>query len=288
MAFIPNGKYPVYPGYFYHFFGGRDWSKGTNRAVMGATLNKATLGEIEVEIPSIKEQKAVAQHLDKADKLILYRKEELAKLDKLVKSRFIEMFGDPVTNPKGWTKRKLSDECDIVTGNTPSRKTPEYYGDYIEWIKSDNINTPNAILTRAEEYLSQSGLEVGRYVDVGAILMTCIAGSIGCIGNVAIADRKVSFNQQINGIIPKANNTWFMYVLFELTKKEIQSSINMALKGILSKGQLSEMEFIFPPIDLQNEFATFVEQTDKVKLEVKESLEKLETLKKSLMQKYFG
>ena len=198
------------------------------------------------------------------------------------------MFGDPVTNPKGWAKRKLSDECDIVTGNTPSRKIPEYYGDYIEWIKSDNINTPSAILTRAEEYLSQSGLEVGRYVDAGAILMTCIAGSIGCIGNVAIADRRVSFNQQINGIVPKANNTWFMYVLFELTKKEIQSSINMALKGILSKGQLSEMEFIFPSIELQNQFATFVEQIDKLKFEVKESLEKLETFKKSLMQQYFG
>ena len=190
------------------------------------------------------------------------------------------MFGDPVTNPKGWKKRKLSDECDIVTGNTPSRNVPEYYGDYIEWIKSDNINTPSAILTRAEECLSQRGLEVGRYVDAGAILMTCIAGSIGCIGNVAIADRKVSFNQQINGIIPKANNTWFMYVLFELTKKQIQGSINMALKGILSKGQLSEMEFIFPPIELQNQFAEFVEQTDKLKFEVKEALEKLEILKK--------
>lgn len=260
----------------------KNCSGATQKAITNAGLEK-----IVISVPDLEQQTAFVEQMDAVRNMIVYRKEQLKKLDELVKSRFIEMFGDPVTNPKGWDKRKLSNECDIVTGNTPSRKNPEYYGDYIEWIKSDNINTPNATLTRADEYLSQSGLEVGRYVDAGAILMTCIAGSIGCIGNVAIADRKVSFNQQINGIIPKANNTWFMYVLFELTKKEIQSSINMALKGILSKGQLSEMEFIFPPIDLQNEFATFVEQTDKLKFEVKEALEKLETLKKSLMQQYF-
>ena len=260
----------------------KNCSGATQKAITNAGLEK-----IVISVPDLEQQTAFVEQMDAVRNMIVYRKEQLKKLDELVKSRFIEMFGDPVTNPKGWDKRKLSNECDIVTGNTPSRKNPEYYGDYIEWIMSDNINTPNATLTRADEYLSQSGLEVGRYVDAGAILMTCIAGSIGCIGNVAIADRKVSFNQQINGIIPKANNTWFMYVLFELTKKEIQSSINMALKGILSKGQLSEMEFIFPPIDLQNEFATFVEQTDKLKFEVKEALEKLETLKKSLMQQYF-
>ena len=230
-------------------------------------ISKDYILDIDIDLPDEEMQTHITNQIREIDNMIVYRNQQLSIYDNLVKSRFIEMFGDPVTNPKGWAKRKHSDECDIVTGNTPSRKIPEYYGDYIEWIKSDNINTPSEILTSAEEYLSQSGLEVGRYVDAGAILMTCIAGSIGCIGNVAIADRKVSFNQQINGIIPKANNTWFMYVLFELTKKEIQSSINMALKGILSKGQLSEMEFIFPPIDLQNEFATFVEQTDKLKFD---------------------
>ncbi len=150
------------------------------------------------------------------------------------------------------------------------------------------INTPNAILTTAEEYLSEEGFKIGRSVDAGSILMTCIAGSIGCIGNVAIANRKVSFNQQINGIIPKMNNTWFMYVLFELSKRAIQSTINMALKGILSKGQLAEMEFIFPPVDLQNEFGNFAEQVGKLKVEEQRKLEKTQILFDSLMQQYFG
>ncbi len=159
----------------------------------------------------------------------------------------------------------LGDECEIVTGNTPSRKVPEYYGDYIEWIKSDNINTPSAILTQATEYLSEQGIEVGRSVGAGSVLMTCIAGSIKCIGNVAIADRQVAFNQQINAIVPKKHNVWFMYEMFKLSQPYIQSTINMSLKGILSKGQLSELEFIFPPVELQNEFAQFIQQVDKLK-----------------------
>lgn len=202
--------------------------------------------------------------------------------------RFMEMFGDPVSNPMNWIMRPLGDECSIITGNTPSRKVSEYYGDYIEWIKSDNINTPQATLTIAEECLSEQGLAVGKAVNSGSILMTCIAGSIGCIGNVAIADRKVAFNQQINGIIPNNNNVWFMYVQFELSKKAIQSSINMALKGILSKGQLSKMKFIFPPVELQNKYGCFVVQVDKLKSATQKSLDETRQLFDSLMQKYFG
>ena len=91
MAFIPNGKYPVHPSYFYHFFKGRDWSKGTNRAVMGTTLNKATLSEVEISVPSLAEQIAIAERLDKVDTLITQRQNQLSKLEQLVKSRFIEM-----------------------------------------------------------------------------------------------------------------------------------------------------------------------------------------------------
>ena len=236
-------------------------------------LFRSILKSFEIPLPNFVVQKKVVNVLDIVSSIIENYQQEIQTLDELIKSRFVEMFGDPISNPMGWNKKPLANECDIVTGNTPSRKVPEYYGDYIEWIKSDNINTPNAILTIAEEYLSEEGLKVGRSVDAGAILMTCIAGSIGCIGNVAIANRTVSFNQQINGIVPKRNNTWFMYVLFELSKGGIQSAINMALKGILSKGQLAEMEFIFPPVKLQNEFGDFVEQIDKLKVVAQEALD---------------
>ncbi len=273
---------------YYYLKSKKKFVNNVGRGVAQSNINMSILKSFEIPLPNFVVQKKVVNVLDIVSSITENYQQEIQTLDELIKSRFVEMFGDPISNPMGWDKKPLANECDIITGNTPSRKVPEYYGDYIEWIKSDNINTPNAILTIAEEYLSEEGLKVGRSVDAGAILMTCIAGSIGCIGNVAIANRTVSFNQQINGIVPKRNNTWFMYVLFELSKGGIQSAINMALKGILSKGQLAEMEFIFPPVKLQNEFGDFVERIDKLKVVAQEALDETQKLFNSLMQQYFG
>ncbi|MGG7142311.1 restriction endonuclease subunit S [Clostridium nigeriense] len=251
-------------------------------------VNFKTVNEIICIFPEdIEIQKKIVNILDKAQELINKRKEQIEALDELVKSKFIEMFGDPVSNPMNWEKKKLADECNIITGNTPSRKVEEYYGDYIEWIKSDNITDAGVYLTTAREYLSEEGLKVGRSIEKNSILMTCIAGSIKCIGNVAIANRRVTFNQQINGIEPLKNNVFFMLQQFNLSQKYIQSTINMSLKGILSKGQLSELEFIFPPIDKQNEFAEFFKQVDKLKFELEKSLKELEDNFNSLMQRAF-
>ena len=203
-------------------------------------------------------------------------------------SRFIELFGDPVGNPKGWTMVPLGTRCEIITGNTPSRAEAKNYGEFIEWIKSDNINTPYTFLTEAQEYLSEIGFQKCRFVEAGSLLMTCIAGSVNCIGNVAVADRRVAFNQQINAIVPNEDEVLYLYWLMLLSKPAIHRAINMALKGILSKRQLSEMMFPFPPVALQKQFVTFVEQTDKSKLTIQKSLDELETLNKALMQKYFG
>ena len=246
--------------YYFYAMQAIDYTPFSHKRVWISEYSK-----FKIENRSVAEQNNIVKDLDTVATAIDNAKQRLNALDELVKSRFIEMFGDPVENPKGWDKKPLSDECKIITGNTPSRKNADYYGNFIEWIKSDNINTPNAWLTTASEFLSEEGLKVGRSVEKDCILMTCIAGSIGCIGNVSVTDRKVAFNQQINGIIPNKNNVWYLYVLFELSKSYIQSTVTMALKGILSKGQLSKIEFIFPPIELQNEFADFVKLIDKSK-----------------------
>lgn len=261
----------------------RELSQGSAIGV----ITKDMLYDLNIPMYDISSQIYIVNILDKAQKLMDKRKQQIGALDELVKSKFIEMFGDPVTNYKQWQKRKLIDECNIVTGNTPSRKVDEYYGNYIEWIKSDNITDSNIYLTKAREYLSEKGLQVGRYVEENSILMTCIAGSIKCIGNVAIANRKIAFNQQINAIEPLNNNVFFMFEQFRLSQQYIQSTINMSLKGILSKGQLSELEFIFPPIELQNQFADFVKHVDKLKLEMENSLKELEDNFNSLMQRAF-
>lgn len=251
--------------------------------------NKNYINNIEINtVPDIETQDKVIKALDLACNLVRFHQRQLKKLDELVKSRFIELFGDPVSNPKDWNVVPLGKRCEIITGNTPSRSEPENYGEYIEWIKSDNINTPFTFITKAQECLSEAGFEKCRFVEAGSILMTCIAGSINCIGNVAVTDRRVAFNQQINAIVPKQDEVLYLFWLMQLSKPMIHRTINMALKGILSKSQLSEIAFPFPPITLQEQFAAFVEQTDKSKFVIQQALDKAQLLFDSLMQKYFG
>ena len=100
--------------------------------------------------------------------------------------------------------------------------------------------------------------------------------------------RTVAFNQQINAVVPEDYNILFLYVLLQLSKEYLVEEINMALKGILSKSKLEGKEFIVPPMELQNEFADFVHQTDKSKAAVQKSLDETQMLFDSLMQKYFG
>ena len=255
--------------YLYYLLSSIKFDNIGNKAVMGKTLNRGILENIKVTIHSFDKQKKIVAVLDKITYLIDKQKQGIKKLDEIIKSRFVEMFGDPVNNTFGWEKFTLGNRCKIVTGNTPSRAKPENYGTYIEWIKSDNINTENTYISKAKEYLSEMGFQKCRFVDKGSLLMTCIAGSINSIGNVAITDRRVAFNQQINAIVPNQDEVLYIYWLMLLSKPIVQGAINMALKGILSKGQLSEMKFPFPPLEQQKQFAEFVEKTDKSKFESK-------------------
>ncbi|MDE6424692.1 MAG: restriction endonuclease subunit S [Ruminococcus sp.] len=254
----------------------------------GKTIDLKRWLEYEIPVYSASEQLTIVENLDKVTHTIDLCNQIIEKLDLLVKARFTELFGDPVSNPMKWNIFQIGERCEIITGNTPPRADTYNYGNFIEWIKSDNINTPDTFLTQAEEYLSEKGTKIGRCVDSGSVLMTCIAGSLSCIGNVGVADRRVAFNQQINAIVPKIDETMYIYWLMILSKSYIQNTINMTLKGILSKGKLSIMKFPFPPFELQRQFSDLVEQTEKSKSVVKKVLEKAETLKKALMQEYFG
>ena len=209
--------------------------------------------------------------LEKITNIICQKKYELQKLDELIRARFIEMFGDPRNNFSEFDKQMLKDTCKIVTGNTPSRSIVEYYGNYVEWIKTDNIVSGLINPTKAAESLSEKGMKVGRIVKKDSILMSCIAGSITSIGRVCITDRTVAFNQQINAIIPEKYNIQFLYVLLQISKDYLVQDINMALKGILSKSKLGEKEFIVPSMKLQLQFATFVTQVNKSKFYIAQS-----------------
>lgn len=288
IVLIPNDR--VRCKYLYYFF-------LANMSILAAGFkgaglkhtNKKYIGNIIIpSIPSLEEQERIIKILDKISGIINARNLEITTFDDLIKARFVEMFGEPRSNPNKYAKAQLKDTCKVITGNTPSRAVNEYYGDYIEWIKTDNIVSGLLNPTIASEYLSAKGVKVGRTVEKGSILMACIAGSIASIGRVCVANRKVAFNQQINAIVPQKYNELFLYTMLQISKDYLVEEINMALKGILSKSKLEEKTFIIPPIELQNEFSEFYRQVDKSKGVVQKALDEAQLLFDSLMQQYFG
>ena len=134
-------------------------------------ISQKIIKNTNLNIPPLSEQKRIVEILDRADELRKQRAEADALSERILPALFIKMFGDPATNPMGWDVVPLKKLGNIVTGNTPSRKVSEYYGDAMEWIKSDNINTPYHILTPAEEHLSLEGINVGRTAPSGSTLV---------------------------------------------------------------------------------------------------------------------
>jgi type I restriction enzyme, S subunit len=218
-------------------------------------LSPKQLEEFPVAYPPLPEQCRIAAILDKADAIRRKREEGIRLTEELLRSTFLEMFGDPATNPKGWDVVPLSHYGRVTTGNTPSRAQPEYYGDGIEWIKSDNLDPSEFIIGTARERLSKTGQQVVRVVPAGSTLVTCIAGSAGCIGNAAIADRPVAFNQQINAITPAEQiDPWFLLGLIRYSKSLIQAASTDSMKGLVSKSKFEEVQVLSLPVGLQSKF----------------------------------
>ena len=221
--------------------------KITKKSVNQASFNISNLREIKIPLPSLSDQIQIVTILSKAENLISQRKESIRLLDEFLKSTFLEMFGDNITNKKKWEKPELKKFGKIITGNTPPRNNDDNYSsNFVEWIKTDNIKGESTYITNAVEYLSASGLESARTVESGALLVACIAGSIESVGRAALTDRKVSFNQQINAIQPNEE-----------------------------------------PIELQTQFAQIVEKTEALKTQYQQSLQELENLNGALSQQAF-
>ncbi|WP_177176288.1 restriction endonuclease subunit S [Trichormus sp. NMC-1] len=256
----------------------------------GSTYNALPIEKLKnhkISLPPLEEQKRIAEILDQAEELRTKRRDAIAQLNTLNQSIFLEMFGDPVTNLKGWDKKFIKDIGQVITGNTPSRANTEFYGDAIEWIKSDNINTPLDYLTQAEEGLSELGKSVSRIAPSGSILVTCIAGTPSCIGNAAIANRDVAFNQQINALVPFTYNVKFVYTQILVAKKLIQEASTASMKGMVSKSRFEEIRFICPPLQLQKEFSHRVEAVESLKAAHRASLSELDALFASLQHRAF-
>jgi type I restriction enzyme S subunit len=230
----------------------------------GATvggIGRTFLDKVFLPDLAVTEQHRIASILDKADAVCRKRRQSLALADDFIRAVFLEKFGDPIVNAKGLPRQPLGKFGKIVTGNTPPRSDPGNFGDAVEWIKSDNVNTEEHFLTHAVEGLSVKGKELGRIVPKDSILVTCIAGSPASIGRAAIADRSVAFNQQINAITPfKDVNLYFLYAQFLIGKALVLRSSTNSMKGMISKGEFQKIEFLRPEPSEQAKFGKVFEK----------------------------
>jgi type I restriction enzyme, S subunit len=258
----------------------------------GATfkeISKAVVDGVELRVPPLPEQQRIAAILDKADALRRKRREAIAKLDTLLRSVFLEMFGDPITNPTSWDRLPIDSFGSVTTGNTPSRARDDYYGPGIEWIKSDNINTPSHFLTTADETLSEAGRRTARTVIAGSVLVTCIAGTPQCIGNAAIADREVAFNQQINAITPRERcDTAFLYTQILVGKRLVQGASTESMKGMVSKTAFSRVLLLCPPDEMRREFSERFDAIHRLRRSAEAAARAAECLFHSLQQIAFN
>ncbi len=247
------------------------------------------LASINIPLPPFDDQIRLAHLLGKVEGLIAQRKQHLQQLDDLLKSVFLGMFGDPVRNERGWEKPELKAFGKISTGNTPPRnETENYDGQFIEWIKTDNITGDAAFVTPAAEHLSELGAKKARTVTAGALLVACIAGSVESIGRAALTNRTVSFNQQINAIQPGPDvNPLYLYGLLKLSRAYVQGHATKGMKKILTKGEFEKITMIKPPFEIQNQFAVIVKKIEGLKSRYQQSLTDLEALYGALSQQAF-
>ena len=290
MAFIDNGTYCIDPNYLYHLCCGTDWTQGGNKAVMGLTLNKATLSEMEIELPTIEEQREIASKLDQLDAIIEKRHDELNMIEQLVKSRFIELFGDPIRNEKGWPIVTLGEVAEIRIGPFGSLLHRE---DYIvgghalvnpSHIIDGNICTDDNLTVSDEKYeelsayrLSIGDLVLGRRGEMGRCAVVYEDGLLCGTGSIIIRPKEKMKPYFLQNII---SSPGYKRIIEDKAVGVTMMNLNVPI--------VSSLTIPLLPIDMQEQFIAFMHQTDKSKLVVQQSIDQLETLKKSLMQKYFG
>ena len=253
--------------YLGHYFNSPTYREKISALALGANINNIRnehIDELFVCFPNELEQKSIASLLDKVTNLIDKRKEQLSKLDELVKARFIELFYG-----KGYPTLKWNEVFNTTTGKLDSNAMVED-GEY-------------PFFTCAKEVF-----RIDKYAfDQEALLL---AGN-NAAGKYDVKYYKGKFNAYQRTYVLGLKEDW-SYQLFRYQLEDklvyLQQQSLGGLTKYLTLKILGELEFIVPPMDNQNEFTAFVEQTDKSKMEVQKSLEKLELLKKALMQKYFG
>ena len=265
-------------------------------AGIGGSLTRAQpkrVAQYTVPICPFEEQQRISASLNQVESLISLRKQQIAKLDELVKARFVEMFGDPVTNPMQWPVHELSEYIEFLTSG--SRGWSQYFSDDGEYfITIKNVKNCHITLDDVQHVMPPDNAEAKRTkVQEGDLLISITAdlGRTG-VGTTDIAGHRAYINQHLTCIRLNKNVLHPLYVAYfmesEAGKEQFQAKNQSAVKAGLNFNSINSLRLLVPPLALQHQFAAFVAQIDQQKLTIQHSLDKLELLKKALMQKYFG
>ena len=243
---------------------------------------------IPLKLPSLQKQKHISAVLGKCTELIVKNKTILEKYDTLIKSRFIEMFGEPHNNTK-YPYKTVGDFTTVTSGGTPDRKNTEYWKNgNIPWVKTTELQ--NNELTEVEEFITKKGLDESsaKMMPIGTLLIA-MYGQGKTRGMTAYLGIEASTNQACACILPSEEiNQKYLWYYFILSYDKLRDLAKGGNQPNLNGNMIKNFPVLMPPIEMQNEYVSFVQQIDKSKFAVQKSLNKAETLYKSLMQEYFG
>ena len=255
MAAIPTRR--VESRYLYHFLRSVDFYRLTSATTVPA-LRKSELECLSVPLPPLPEQRRIAEILDKADALRGKRRAALAQLDTLTQSIFLDMFGDPATNPKGWPAEALRSLGRVTTGGTPPSAKEGMFDGAIPFITPGDLESDQPI----KRTVTDAGAEASRTVDAGATLVCCI-GTIGKIGKATV---RSAFNQQINAVEwGERMDAEYGCAVMRFFKPTIIAWGSSTTLPILKKSSFERIEIPVPPVTDQQEFALRIERVERVR-----------------------
>ena len=293
MSFRDRQVVELLPEYIYYMFLGKDWDSGTNKAVMGKTLNKATLSAIRIKVHDISKQREIVRVLSKVDELIVARQQQLAKLDELVKARFVEIFGDPMINSMHWPIYELSEYIQFLTSG--SHGWAKYFTDEGEYfITIKNVKNCKITLDDVQHIAPPDNAEAKRIKVQAGDLLISITADLGRTGVVTqeIAEHGAYINQHLTCIRLNQSVVLPLYVAYYMEsdagKKQFQLKNQTGVKAGLNFNSINTLKVMVPPLEKQRSFVSFVEQVEKTKSSIQKNLKKIEILKKALVQRYFG
>lgn len=258
-----------------------------NKSTTLPSLVKSDLLKIDIPVPPIAEQEKIVAELDCLSGIIEKKKEQLKELDNLAQSIFYDMFGDPITNEKGWEVKKLGEIGTILTGSTPTTRDAENYSsnDYC-FVKPGDIRK-DAVerIDKTECYISTKAFLSSRKLPPGSILTTCI----GIVGKVGIVEIEATCNQQINALLPNEGmSSIYVATAILLNRKKLEAMANAPVVPIINKKDFSSISIPFPPTDLQIAYAQKIETIERHKKLIRKSIAEMEILFNSRMDYWFN